>query len=191
MNRQFLSKIGIGLVVVASIGLVGCSGNKDKDLVQDENQTAIEEDFEDTYIDDGYDDVEDEDLNDEFKEKVESSNSNNKKDESTSSNKKDDSANKTENNKDENKEDEKNKEDEEDNKDTESSKPDNSTSNKKDAVFQGFADSNFIEVKIGNQYSTYKVSPEAKKVLDGKNIGDSISFEYKEENGQSVIIAVK
>lgn len=188
MNRQLLSKIGIGLIVVASIGLVGCSGNKDKDLSQNENQTTIEEDFEDTVIDDGYDDVEDEDLNDEFKEKVESTNSTNKKDEATSNDKKDDNTNKTEDKKDDNKED--NKEDS-NKKEEESSKPDDSTSNKKDAIFQGFADSNFIEVKIGNQYSTYKVSAEAKKVLDGKNIGDSISFEYKDENGQSVITSVK
>lgn len=61
----------------------------------------------------------------------------------------------------------------------------------KTGVFQGFADSNFVEVKLGNEYVTYQVSSEAKEALSKKNIEDSITFTISNINGRDVITGVK
>ena len=181
MNGKTLAKIGIVVLVVGAIGFVVYKGvNKDNP----ENETpVVEEQYEDTYIDDGYGDVEDVDLNKEFEDRIETdkevseNNSSDKKDETTSTN----DSEKDEVSKDESSTD---KEDSND-KETES-KPSKSQS----AVFQGFADSSFVEMKIGNEYKTYRVSPDAKPSLSGKNIGDNVTFKFIEENGQLTIVEV-
>lgn len=66
-----------------------------------------------------------------------------------------------------------------------------STSKKSNGVFQGFADDSFVELKVGDSYNTYKVSSEAKEILSSKNIGDSIEFQYIQENGQTIITIAK
>ena len=61
----------------------------------------------------------------------------------------------------------------------------------KTGSFQGFADSNFIEVKIGDDYATYMVSSDAKKALSNKDIDSNITFTLSEVNGQKIITSVK
>lgn len=56
--------------------------------------------------------------------------------------------------------------------------------------FQGFADGNFIEVKIGDNYSVFKVSGNVKSKLENKNIGDSITFTYVTSAGQQLITSI-
>lgn len=56
--------------------------------------------------------------------------------------------------------------------------------------FQGFADGNFIEVKIGNEYSVFRVSNDVKSKIESKKIGDVISFTYVASAGQQVITSV-
>lgn len=178
MNGKTLAKIGIVVLVVGAIGFVVFKNvNKDK---APETPTITEEKYEDTYIDDGYGDVEDVDLNEEFEDRVETDKEVSK-DESTD--KEDDATEKEEdlNKDDEEKEDSAETEDKE-----ESTKPAQSQS----AVFQGFADDSFVEMKIGDEYRTYRVSPGVKPSLSNKNIGDNVSFKFVEENGQLTIVEV-
>lgn len=184
MNKQFLAKVGIVALVVGSIGFLVLNKDKGED-VSANNAPVIEEDFEDTYIDDGYGDLEDVDLNEEFEDKVESNKGNEDYSDSNSSKPSDKTEETTKPDKSEEESDK--KEDVDSNEDKENAKP----STEKNGVFQGFADSSFVEIKIGDEYRTFRVSSDAKKALSNKNIGDNISFEVTEDNGQSVITTVK
>lgn len=166
------------MLAIASVGfgVIGCNKtNNQEEVTQSEVQ---ENELEHNYIDDNYEMPEDIDLNEEFEDRVES----NKNNATSSDNNKD-----TENNKDNNANTNNNSTD---NNNNNNSSTNSSTTTKK-ASFEGFADDNFIEVKVGNDYATYRVSSEAKNVLSNKNIGDSITIELKEENGQLVINTVK
>lgn len=56
--------------------------------------------------------------------------------------------------------------------------------------FQGFADGNFIEIKIGDEYSVFRVSSDVTSKLESKKIGDVISFTYVASAGQQVITSI-
>lgn len=188
MNKSFLLKVGV-LALITSIGLVVVNLRPKDDTPNSVIEMEVEEnelDSENTYNEFDY---EAEDVENEFEYKNEDENStesnntsninnvgNNKpateNTESSSTNV--DNSNSSSNT-------------------GNSSQNSSSTSNSsaKTGSFEGFADDNFVEVKIGNDYATYRVSTEAKNVLSGKNIGDSISFEITTSNGQSIITSVK
>lgn len=67
-----------------------------------------------------------------------------------------------------------------------SNKEGNSTSGE----YQGFADDNFVEIKVGDAYGVYKVSGDIKTKLNSKNIGQTINFTYIESAGQRVITSI-
>lgn len=67
-----------------------------------------------------------------------------------------------------------------------SNKEGNSTSGE----YQGFADDNFVEIKVGDTYGVYKVSGDIKTKLNSKNIGQTINFTYIESAGQRVITSI-
>lgn len=75
----------------------------------------------------------------------------------------------------------------------EEEKKEQASKNEKSATgqFQGFADGNFIEMKIGNSYSVFKVSGDVKSKLNSKKVGDTISFTYVASAGQQLITAIK
>ena len=182
MNKKFLAKTGLALIVIASLGFgaVGCN-KSDKSPDNTIESEVQDNELEDTYLDDNYEMPEDVDLNKEFENRVESeknnqSNNHNKDNNSNGSN---NVENTTEENENKN-----------DNVNNDNSSNQTNT-NKKTGIFQGFADDNFIEVKIGNEYATYRVSSEAKSVLSNKSLGDSITFEFTKENGQLFITSVK
>lgn len=166
-------------MAIASLGfgIVGC--NKTENTSEEVNQLEVQEDDLDyTYIDDNYEMPEDVDLNEEFEDRVES----NKNNQSNSNDKDDNSDN------DDIKE------------ETNSNTTNNSNSNnnesqvtvtEKTGIFQGFADDNFVEIKVGNEYSTYRVSTDAKNSLSNKNLGDSVTFEFTKQNGQLFIVSAK
>lgn len=185
MNKKFLMKTGIALVVIASLGFgaVGCNKSDNKSDTTIESEVP-EDELENTYLDDNYEMPEDVDLNEEFENRVESdkNNQSNNSDDSY----KDNSSNTSNNPENTNEE----KEDKNDGDNNESSSNQTNVS-KKTGVFQGFADDNFVEMKIGNEYATYRVSSEAKSMLSNKNLGDSVTFEFTKENGQLLITSVK
>lgn len=173
MIKNIFKKIGIPLIVVVCAGTIFLkykSENTNND-VQTNIQTQQENELENTYIDDGYNSPNKEDLeydkeDENYIEEIES---------------KDDESTKVPVVKDEveSKPQEENKVEE---------KP---SVTQKTGSFQGFADSNFIEVKIGDDYATYMVSPDAKKNLANKAIDSNITFTLSEVNGQKVITSVK
>ena len=184
MNKKFSMKTGIALIVIASLGfgVVGC--NKSDKLPDNAIESEVKDnELEDTYLDDNYEMSEDVDLNEEFENRVESE-KNNQSNNSNDSHKDDNSntSNNTENS---------SEEKEENNTNTNNSNDNQANVNKKTGVFQGFADDNFVEMKIGNEYATYRVSSEAKSVLSNKDLGDSVTFEFTKENGQLFITSVK
>ena len=67
-----------------------------------------------------------------------------------------------------------------------SSKPEE-TNNSTTGEFQGFADGNFIEVKVGDTYNVFKVTDAVKSKLQSKNMGDKITFTYVSSAGQNLI----
>lgn len=191
MNKKFLMKTGIALIVVASLGFVMIKNNKTDKLPENNVELEVEDnELENTYLDDNYEMPDDVDLNEEFENRVESE-KNNQSDDSSQKNDSNTSSN-TGNSSAEEDNDEDNKDNEEDNKDNED---ENSSSeintNKKTGLFQGFADDNSVEIKIGNEYATYRVSSQAKSTLSNKNLGESITFEFTKENGQLIITSVK
>lgn len=174
MNKKLLTKKGIALMAIACLGfgIVGCnkSDNNSEEVTQSEVQN---EEVEDTYVDDNYEMPEDVDLNKEFEDRVEAEKNNQS---NTSSDNSED-----------------NVKEEEQNNDSNANTNDNNQVEvtEKTGVFQGFADDNFVEMKVGNEYSTYRVSSDAKKSLSGKNLGDSVTFEFTKKNGQLFIISAK
>lgn len=70
-----------------------------------------------------------------------------------------------------------------------SSKPEE-TNNSTTGEFQGFADGNFIEVKVGDTYNVFKVTDAIKSKLQSKNIGDKITFTYVSSAGQNLITSI-
>lgn len=56
--------------------------------------------------------------------------------------------------------------------------------------YQGFADGNFVEIKVGDTYNVYKVSDDIKSKLNSKNVGQTITFRYVESGGQRIITSV-
>lgn len=67
----------------------------------------------------------------------------------------------------------------------------NSTVKTSSGIFQGFADGNFIEVKIGGSYQVFKLSSDVKSKVQSKQIGDVISFTYISSGGQQLITSVE
>ena len=57
-------------------------------------------------------------------------------------------------------------------------------------IYQGFADGNFIEVKIGDEYGVFKVPNDMKSKVEAKDLGDSLTFTYVSSAGQQVITSV-
>lgn len=57
--------------------------------------------------------------------------------------------------------------------------------------FQGFADSSFVEIKVGDNYDMYRVTDGIKSKLSSKTVGQTITFTYIESAGQNVITDVK
>ena len=70
-----------------------------------------------------------------------------------------------------------------------SSKPEE-TNNSTTGEFQGFADGNFIEVKVGDTYNVFKVTDAIKSKLQSKNMGDKITFTYVSSAGQNLITSI-
>ena len=70
-----------------------------------------------------------------------------------------------------------------------SSKPEE-TNNSTTGEFQGFADGNFIEVKVGDTYNVFKVTDAIKSQLQSKNMGDKITFTYVSSAGQNLITSI-
>lgn len=70
-----------------------------------------------------------------------------------------------------------------------SSKPEE-TNNSTTGEFQGFADGNFIEVKVGDTYNVFKVTDAVKSKLQSKNMGDKITFTYVSSAGQNLITSI-
>ena len=70
-----------------------------------------------------------------------------------------------------------------------SSKPEE-TNNSTTGEFQGFADGNFIEVKVGETYNVFKVTDAIKSKLQSKNMGDKITFTYVSSAGQNLITSI-
>lgn len=177
MSKNTLFKLLIPGVIIVGLVFGGIYMNKTKNN-ENINENNVSEDI--TYNDmynDNYDYVEDVDLNNEFENAVNEDNN----DESSSNTEDATIDDSTE------EEDGSVKEEDSSIKNESSS----STTNNATGVFQGFADSNFVEIKVGNDYATYRVSSEAKKSLSNKEFGDNITFEFKEENGQLIITSVK
>lgn len=180
MNKKFLMKSGIALIVIASLGFAIIKINKSNDIPEANVELEVEDnDLENTYIEDNYEMPEDEDLNEEFSNRVENV-TNNEQDKEEIKNE-EDNDNKSDKNDNINKVDN----------DNESDNSSVNISNKKTGSFQGFADDNFVEIKVGDEYATYRVSSSAKKTLSNMDINDSITFEFVNENGQLVITSVK
>src|SRR5699024_9990718 len=57
-------------------------------------------------------------------------------------------------------------------------------------IYQGFADDNFVEIKIGDYYGVFKASGEIKSKISSKNIGDSITLTYVASGAQQIITSV-
>lgn len=57
-------------------------------------------------------------------------------------------------------------------------------------IYQGFADDNFVEIKIGDSYGVFKASGEIKSKISSKNIGDSITLTYVASGAQQIITSV-
>ena len=165
MARGFLKKVGIpvlALVCVGGIVLKYNSINDNNVEASVDSEVNVNDELENTYIDDGYETPSEEELED-IQNKKEDIVEESVEDEYTSE-----------------------KVESENNKENETSKVVEKT-----GVFQGFADSNFIEVKLGNEYVTYQVSSEVKDALSKKNIEDSITFTISNVNGRYVITSVK
>lgn len=181
MNKKILKQIGVAFIIIASgCFLVTKYGSSSKDIVQED---VITDDFEDTYVDDNYEMPEDVDLNEEFEDRVESE----KENQSNYSSETNNNSNNTSSYQGKNN----NEDTPMSNNNSQNTNSKNDSVSQKTGVFQGFADDSFVEIKIGNEYSTYKVSSNVKSILSNKNIGDSVTFEYINENGQIVITSVK
>lgn len=173
MIKNILKKIGIPAIVIVCAGTIFLKykledNNND---VQASIQVQQENELENTYIDDGYNSPNKEELEYDKNDEKDIENTDDSKDESI-------------------------KvpivEDEVESKPQEESKVEEKPSvTQKTGSFQGFADNNFIEVKIGNDYTTYMVSADAKKALSNKAIDSNITFTVSEVNGQKVITNVK
>lgn len=165
MARGFLKKVGIPVLALACVGGIVLKYNSINDNNVEasvDSEVNVNDELENTYIDDGYETPSEEELED-IQNKKEDIVEESVEDEYTSE-----------------------KVESENNKENETSKVVEKT-----GVFQGFADSNFIEVKLGNEYVTYQVSSEAKDTLSKKNIEDSITFTISNVNGRHVITSVK
>ena len=172
MSKNFLKKVGISLIVLACVGGIVLKSNLTNENNVDAN-TSIEtnnnDELENTYIDDGYEAPSEEDL--EYSQEVEENIINEdvvEEIENKNTTEKVD----TDNNNNGNKE-------------------DSLKVTEKTGLFQGFADSNFVEVKIGDEYFVYQVSSTVKDALSKKNIDDTITFNVSTVNGQSTITDIK
>ena len=87
-------------------------------------------------------------------------------------------------------EEDKNNKKEEINKDTSSNDKNASYTETSSGTFQGFADGNFIEVKVGDSYQVFKLSSDVKSKAQSKQVGDTIYFTYTASGGQQVITAL-
>lgn len=177
MSRKLLEKKGILLLVLVSlsIGMVGCNKSKVDTDTSIQSEIQNDETIEDA-IDNDYEMPDDVDLNEEFENRVESEKNNSSN--STNSTNTSDSNSVVD-------------EEKSDKEDSQSSNDNTLDVTEKTGLFQGFADDNSVEVQIGSEYATYRVSSTAKSSLSNKNIGDSIVFGLKSENGQLVISFVK
>lgn len=169
-----MKKVLIGLVVVVTaagaIKLVSKDKNdtvKQEEIVQVESSDVSDHLYEDTFNDASADEKEEETV---------------KKDDLDSIIESDLEKNEPQ------KEEEKNKPQKEEEKNT-SSKPEE-TNNSTTGEFQGFADGNFIEVKVGDTYNVFKVTDAIKSKLQSKNMGDKITFTYVSSAGQNLITSI-
>lgn len=165
MARGFLKKVGIPVLALVCVGGIVLKYNSINDNNVDasvDSEVNVNDELENTYIDDGYETPSKEEL-DGIQNIEEDIVEESVEDEYTSE-----------------------KVESENNKENETSKVVEKT-----GVFQGFADSNFIEVKLGNEYVTYQVSSEVKDALSKKNIEDSITFTISNVNGRYIITSVK
>ena len=163
MNKDLIFKIALGLIVVA-IPVSMLLNSKGEDKTMDEMSQVVQEDTE--ILDDLYSDT--------FEGSDSEDSSEDLTDEYTET------------------EDIEEVITESTTEDTEDNKDDEVSENAKTVTgeFQGFADGNFIEVKIGNEYSVFKVSSSVKSKIESKNVGDSITFTYTASAGQQVITSV-
>ena len=164
MNKSLVTKIALGLVIVAIPAFMFFS-SKDKgveqppEISQEESQDASEDLYEDTFENSDNEELEEsEDVNtDIIDDSIANEENNQKPEEKPEEDKKEDSA---------------------------------TESKTETAVFQGFADGSFIEMKIGDTYGVFKVSGDVKSKMESKNIGDTVTFTYVASGGQQIITSV-
>ena len=164
MNKSLITKIALGLIVVAVPAFIFFS-SKERDtelqpeINQEEIQDVSENLYEDTFeendeeLDIEKDEYMNTDIIDETISDIESSNV-----ESAPENIKEENA--------------------------------NTESKTVTGIYQGFADDNFVEIKIGDSYGVFKASGEIKSKISSKNIGDSITLTYIASGGQQIITSV-
>lgn len=177
MIKNIFKKIGLPLIAVVCAGTIFIKYKLEDNIrdVQANVQIEQENELENTYIDDGYDDINKEDLEDDSADEKYTENTDDSKDESTKIPLVEEEG-----------------DDEDKSKPQEENKVEEKPSTaQQTGIFQGFADNNFVEIKIGNSYVTYMVSNEAKKALSNKDIDSNITFVISEVNGQKVITDVK
>lgn len=170
MNKSLVTKIALGLVIVA-IPAFMFFNSKNKgaeqppEISQEENQDASENLHGNTFEDTNNEEISQEE--------------NQEQNEGVDTGIIDDSVNNEENNQ------------KPQDKPEEDKKEDSTTESKTvTAVFQGFADGNFIEMKIGDTYGVFKVSGDVKSKIESKNIGDTVTFTYVASGGQQIITSV-
>ncbi len=60
----------------------------------------------------------------------------------------------------------------------------------KKGIYEGYADSIYIEINVDGAYDIYRISDQAKDALANKKIGESITFKYLKQGNENVITSV-